>query len=67
MAIAATKYAIVQWSIDDIHTYRKDNDLSTWTDWKAEEFLLDNEKNIRDRLVEMGWEVIGEFMGEESN
>lgn len=46
-------YAKVVWTADDILTLKPD-----WTDEQAEEWLECNQKYIRDRLVELGWEVI---------
>lgn len=47
------KFATVSWCAEDIQTLRPD-----WTTEQAEEWLLTNQRYIRDRLVELGWEVI---------
>ena len=46
-------YANVEWTPEDIQTLRPG--MSTE---EAEEWLESNQKYIRDRLVELGWEVI---------
>jgi len=55
-------YAVARWSIEDIHEYRKDNDLPAWTDDAAEEWLFSNEERIADRMIEQGWEIIASSM-----
>lgn len=47
------KFAAVSWTAEDIQTLRPD-----WTTEQAEEWLDTNQRYIRDRLVELGWEVI---------
>lgn len=47
------KYAKVEWTAEDVLTLRPDMGPTA-----AEEFLQSNERRIRDRLVELGWEVI---------
>ena len=51
-------YAVVRWSISDIHEYRNDNDMVKWTDEEATDWLASQEGNIQDRMVEQGWDVI---------
>ncbi len=50
-------YASVSWHIEDIQDLRPE-----WTDQQAEEWLRNNEKHIRHRLVELGWEVIEDLL-----
>ena len=60
-------YAVARWSVEDIHQYRKDNELTKWTDDTAEEWLSSNEGRIQDRMIEQGWEVIAFEMNGEDN
>lgn len=46
-------YAKVEWSPEDVLTLREDMSME-----EAEEFLVANQKHLRDRLVELGWEVM---------
>lgn len=46
-------FANVAWTPEDIETLRED-----WTLDECEAFLSRNEKHIRDRLIELGWNVI---------
>lgn len=47
------RYAAVAWTAEDIEILRPH-----WTIEQCEEWLGQNEKYIRDRLIELGWEVI---------
>lgn len=47
------KYAKVEWTPEDVITIRPDMSIE-----EAEEFLQSNERHLRDRLVELGWEVM---------
>lgn len=51
------KYGIVKWQIADIKDRRPD-----WTDKQCHDFLQDNERHIKDRMTETGWEVIDTLM-----
>lgn len=46
-------YAKVTWRAEDIQTLKPN-----WSMDKCEEWLSDYERNISDRLIELGWEVI---------
>ena len=46
-------YAKVEWTAPDIKTLRP-----KWSMATCEEFLKENERFIKDRMVELGWEVI---------
>lgn len=46
-------YATVTWAPEDVQTLKPD-----WTLEQCEEWLEMNQKYVRDRLVELGWEVI---------
>lgn len=48
-----TKYASVSWTPGDVQTLRPQMSLQ-----EAEEWLLQNQKYMADRLVELGWEVM---------
>lgn len=47
------EFAQTQWSVDDVKSVRPH-----WTSSEAREWLQDNERTMRDRLVELGWEVM---------
>lgn len=55
-------YAKVEWTAEDIKILRPH-----WTTEQAEQFLQNNQKMIRDRLTELGWEVIETLLSEEEN
>ena len=59
-------YAVVRWSISDIHEYRNDNDMVEWTDEEATNWLASQEGNIQDRMIEQCWDVISMLMDEET-
>lgn len=46
-------YARVVWTAEDVQTLKP-----SWTLEECEDFLSENENGIRDRLIELGWEVI---------
>lgn len=50
-------HAISRWTADDVKTLRPDWSLEECAYWLAE-----NERHIQDRLVELGWEVIGNLL-----
>lgn len=51
------KYAEVSWCAEDIKGLRPN-----WSKKRAEEFLANNENHLRDRMTELGWEVIETFL-----
>ena len=51
-------YAVARWSLDDVHSYREDNELPEWTDDQASDFLAGAEGDIQDRMIESGWEAL---------
>ena len=51
-------YAVARWSVDDVHSYREENEMPEWTDEQASEFLAYAEGNIQDRMIEAGWEAL---------
>lgn len=52
-------YADVIWQPEDIKTLRP-----SWALERCEDWLQSNEKYIRDRTIELGWEVIETLLGE---
>ena len=53
-------YANVRWAIEDIQQLRPN-----MTDEMAEDFLIKNQKHIRDRSTEFGWTVIESLLDEQ--
>jgi hypothetical protein len=51
------KYAEVSWTAEDVKTLRPE-----MTTEQAEEALQSIEKHLRDRLVELGWEVMDDLL-----
>lgn len=49
-------FAEVMWTPGDVQS------LAKLTEEEALDFLVDNQKRIRDRLVELGWEVISDLL-----
>jgi len=47
------EYAKVVWRAEDVQSIQKD-----WSLPRCEEWLEDNEDNMKDRLTELGWEVL---------
>ena len=54
-------WAVVRWSIEDIKKVKP-----KWTNQECHDFLQLNEKHMRDRMIETGWEVIDILIQEES-
>jgi hypothetical protein len=52
-----TRYAQMWWSTEDVLELRP-----KWTEEQADEFLSNNQNRLRDRLIELGWEVINDLM-----
>ena len=50
-------YAEVKWTAEDITSLRPD-----WTMEQCHSFLQQEEKHIRDRITELGWEVINSLL-----
>ena len=50
-------YAEVTWRAEDVQSIKKD-----WSLPRCEEWLEDNEDNMKDRLTELGWEVMGALL-----
>jgi len=51
------EYAVVTWRAEDVQSIKKD-----WSLPRCEEWLEDNEDNMKDRLTELGWEVLDSFL-----
>ena len=51
------EYAVVTWRAEDVHYLKP-----SWTLPRCEEWLEDNEDNIKDRLTELGYEVISTLL-----
>ena len=50
-------YAVVTWRAEDVQSIKKD-----WSLARCEEWLEDNEDNMKDRLTELGWEVLDSLL-----
>ena len=46
-------FAELAWRAEDVQAIKKD-----WSLPRCEEWLEDNEDNMKDRLTELGWEVL---------
>lgn len=46
-------YAVVRWTPSDVQSLRPG-----MTNDEAAEWLADNERYVRDRLIEIGWDVL---------
>jgi hypothetical protein len=51
--MSGDKYAEVVWTTEDVLALRPDMTIE-----EAEEWLQTNEKHLRDRLIELGWDVM---------
>ena len=56
------EYAKVVWRAEDVKSIN-----GAWSLEKCEEWLQDNERHISDRLIELGWEVMGTLLSMESD
>jgi hypothetical protein len=52
-------FAEATWCYEDIQDRKPD-----WSRDKCEEFLCDIESDIRDRMIEAGWDVIDDALAE---
>lgn len=52
-------YAEVTWRAEDVQSLSR---CKNWSLEKCEEWLQDNEEHIKDRLTELGWEVLDSFV-----
>jgi hypothetical protein len=50
-------YAELSWCAEDVQTLREDLTIE-----QAEAFLERNERHLRDRLCELGWDVLGDLL-----
>ena len=55
----AVEFAGTYWTYEDIQDRKPD-----WSRDKCEEFLQEIEDDIRDRMIERGWEVIDNALAE---
>ena len=53
-------YASVTWRAEDVHYLKP-----SWTLPRCEEWLEDNEDNIKDRLTELGYEIMSALLSTE--
>ena len=53
------EYAKVVWRAEDVQCLPR---CEKWSLEKCEEWLEDNETHIKDRLTEVGWEVLDSFV-----
>jgi len=56
------EYAKVVWRAEDVKSIN-----GAWSLEKCEEWLQDNERHISDRLIELGWDVMGTLLSMESD
>jgi hypothetical protein len=56
------EYAKVVWRAEDVKSIN-----GAWSLEKCEEWLQDNEDRIEERLIELGWEVMGALLSMESD
>jgi hypothetical protein len=55
-------YASVTWRAEDVHYLKP-----SWTLPRCEEWLEDNEENIKDRLTELGYEIMSALLSTEED
>jgi hypothetical protein len=53
-------YGRVEWTVEDVLSIRPEMSPED-----AEEFLQSNEKHLRNRIVELGWEVLESLLSYE--
>jgi hypothetical protein len=56
------EYAKVVWRAEDVKSIN-----GAWSLEKCEEWLQDNEDRIEERLIELGWEVMGALLSMEND
>lgn len=52
-------HAVVVWRAEDVQSFPR---CAKWSLERCEEWLQDNEEHIKDRLTELGWEVLDSFL-----
>lgn len=57
-------FATVSWTIEDVICARQESGLSAWNEEEARQWLENNQRHIKDRLIELGWGVIRDLMTE---
>ena len=55
-------YAVIRWTTEDIHSHRRDQELPSWTEEQAEDWLEDNERGIREQTISSGWDYFDYIM-----
>ena len=55
-------YTSVTWRAEDVHYLKP-----SWTLPRCEEWLEDNEDNIKDRLTELGYEIMSALLSTEED
>ena len=53
-------YGMTRWSIDDVKYL-----APTWTDEQCHEFMERHDKYLKDRMIELGWEVLDLYVAQE--
>jgi len=48
-------HAIIMWTVDDINSIKVN-----WSREECEQWLIEHENNIVDRMIEFGWEYIAD-------
>ena len=49
--------AVVTWCAEDVQTLRPD-----WSLERCQQFIEDNLRNIQDRMIETGWDVLDDLV-----
>ena len=53
-------YGMTRWNIDDIKYLAPE-----WTDEQCHEFMERHDRHLKDRMIELGWEVLDVYVAQE--
>ena len=53
-------FGMTRWNIDDVKYL-----APTWTDKQCHEFMDRHDQHLKDRIIELGWEVLDLYVAQE--
>ena len=53
-------YGMTRWNIDDVKYLAPE-----WTDEQCHEFMIRHDRYLKDRMIELGWEVLDVYVAQE--
>jgi hypothetical protein len=55
-------YGMTRWNIDDVKYLAPE-----WTDEQCHEFMERHDRHLKDRMIELGWEVLDLYVAQEKH